>query len=136
MSQIRNEVKSSTTYQTNIVAKQDEDPASESRYGYVKAVMLYWEDSLRLEDYSSEFKQLEEFFKSLEFETEVYRIPMSDSQFKLHHFIAQQRELLARKQVTLRAPCLLIIHYGGHGGSDDDKYAPDGFQQRGAVWLA
>ncbi|KAG9189814.1 hypothetical protein G6011_06682 [Alternaria panax] len=39
---------------------------------------------------------------------------------------------------TLAAPCLLIIHYGGHGDKDDDKsyVGPGGPQQRRAVWRA
>jgi hypothetical protein len=120
------------------LAKLIEKPVPLVRYAAVKAVILYWENSDRLEDYVKEARKVESFFKELNFETELYPIPKNDSQIEVRGFITQQQVLLTRRMSTLGAPCLLIIHYGGHGDKDDDKHytGPGGSQKRRAVWRA
>ncbi|KAI8941752.1 hypothetical protein NX059_002956 [Plenodomus lindquistii] len=115
-----------------------ERPVHRERYAAVKALILYWENADRLEEYVNEARNVESFFKTLNFETEMYPIPEMDSQSEAHGFINQQQVLLTRRTRALGAPCLLIIHYGGHGDKDDDaNYAgPGGPQKRRAVWRA
>ena len=114
------------------------DPVPRVRYAAVKVVVLHWENSDRLEDYVTEARKVTSFFKGLNFEAEIWPIPEMNSETELHGFITEQRVLLTRKKTLLKAPCLLIIHYGGHGDKDDDSNytGPGGPQQRRAVWRA
>ena len=118
------------------VDQQGDDPPSPPPYAYVKAVMLYWENSDAFSDHEEEARQLESVFKALDFETVVYHIPISNSQLDLHSFIAQQRVIVARREAIVRGSCLLIIHYTGRGDKDDDVHAVEGPQRRRAVWRA
>jgi hypothetical protein len=108
------------------------------RYAAVKAVILYWEESDMLGAYVGEAKMVETFFQKQNFETELYPIPTKNSQTEVCSFIAHQNKDLARRMDVLDAPCLLIIHYGGHGDKDDDIHydGPGGRQKRRAVWRA
>jgi len=120
------------------LAKLIEKPVPLERYAVVKAVIMYWENSDRLDDYVEEAGKVDSFFKGLNFETELYPIPKSNSQVEVRWFITQQQVLLTRRMSILGAPCLLIIHYGGHGDKDDDIHytGPGGPQMRRAVWRA
>ncbi|KAL1796259.1 hypothetical protein ACET3X_004799 [Alternaria dauci] len=116
-----------------------EKPVPLVRYAAVRAVILHWEDSDRLEDYVREAEMVESFFKEgLKFDTQVWAIPSNHSQIEMRKFVMDQQALLVRRMALLDAPCLLIIHYGGHGDKDDDIHytGPGGPQQRRAVWRA
>lgn len=115
-----------------------EKPVPLVRYAVVRVVALYWQDSDRLEDYVREARMVESFFNGLKFDTQVWAIPGKDSQIEMCRFIAEQQLFLSRQMDLLKAPCLLIIHYGGHGDKDDDIHytGPGGPQQRRAVWRA
>jgi hypothetical protein len=115
-----------------------ERPLIHSRYAVVKALIIYWEESDKLEKYREEAIKLQELFQGLRYDTSFYQIPVQDSHMKLHGFIIDHCNKLSdqRQEKKHEAPYLLIIHYGGHGDKDDDKHAPDGPQQRRAVWRA
>jgi hypothetical protein len=118
-----------------------EKPVPLQRYAAVKALIIYWENSDGLVEYANEANNLGEFFQGLQFDTELYKIPVlggQDSELELKAFIIQQQASLTRRMRGLEAPCLLIIHYGGHGDKDDDKHATGigGPQERRAVWRA
>jgi hypothetical protein len=108
------------------------------RYAAVKAVIMYWQRSDNVKGYFDEAVKVQQFFKKQNFETDLYAIPMINSQDEVNYFIAQEQVFLARRRNVLSAPCLLIIHYGGHGDKDDDIHhdGPGGPQKRRAVWRA
>jgi hypothetical protein len=120
------------------LAQLIEKPVSRVRYAAVRVLILYWENADRLDDYVKEAKNVDSFFRSINYETEMYPIPQTDSQVEVRGFITNQQVLLTRRMRSLGAPCLLVIHYGGHGDKDDDaNYSgPGGPQQRRAVWRA
>jgi hypothetical protein len=74
--------------------QQAEDPVSQPQYAYVKAVLLYEGDSDRLGSRIKETEELERFFKSLNFETEIFPIPTSNCASAVRKFIIQQCKLL------------------------------------------
>lgn len=120
------------------LAEAIEKPVRRERYAAVKALIIYWENSENLNKYVEEARKVDSFFKSLNFETEMYPIPKTNSQVEVRGFITQQQLSLARRMTTLGAPCLLIIHYGGHGDKDDEvnRTGRGGPQRRRAVWRA
>ncbi|KAF1992974.1 hypothetical protein P154DRAFT_591727 [Amniculicola lignicola CBS 123094] len=122
----------------NYLAQLIEKPVPLEQYAAVKVVILYWENSDRLDDYVEEAGKVDSFFKGLNFETELYPIPKSNSQVEVRWFITKQQVLLTRRMSILGAPCLLIVHYGGHGDKDDDIHytGSGGPQRRRAVWRA
>jgi hypothetical protein len=79
---------------TKHAKQQAEDPVSQPRYAYVKAVLLYEGNSDRLEGRIKETEELERFFKSLNFETEIFPIPTSNCASAVRKFIIQQCKLL------------------------------------------
>lgn len=119
-----------------------EKPVPFQRYAAVKAIILYWEDSDGFEEYAKEADELKDFFQGLQFDTELCKIPVlcgQDSELELHSFILEKQKQLRRRMRDLdEAPCLLIVHYGGHGDKDDDKHATGigGPQERRSVWRA
>jgi len=120
------------------LAQRVEKPVPLVRYAAVKALVLYWENSDRLSEYRGEARKVKSFFEKLNYETELYPIPDTNSQLAVHAFIAKQMVSLADSMSILGAPCLLIVHYGGHGDKDDDRHyaGPGGPQKRRAVWRA
>jgi hypothetical protein len=119
------------------LAQRLEKPIGRRRYVNVKALILYWEESDKLEKYQEEAQQMEALFQSLHYETQLYQIRMDHSQLGLFRFIADY--CIALNACMREGPypsSLLIIHYGGHGDQDDDKHALDGPQERRAVWKA
>ncbi|CAN9316805.1 unnamed protein product [Alternaria alternata] len=118
------------------VAPKMDGPRSRPPYAYVKAVLLQWAESDGTEEYIRETWKLEAFFKSLNFETELYPMSINDSSDDLSEYLEQEQQSLSRKIWALGAPCLLIIYYAGHADHDDDRHdtEPGGPQRRRIVW--
>ncbi|KAI4712917.1 hypothetical protein J4E89_001895 [Alternaria sp. Ai002NY15] len=122
------------------LAQHVEKPVSPVRYAAVKALILYWENSDKPSEYHEEARNVECFFRKMKYETELYPIPDIGSQLAVNAFIAKHAHQLslANGISSLGAPCLLIVHYGGHGDKNDDRHftGPGGPQKRRAVWRA
>jgi hypothetical protein len=120
------------------LAQHLERPLGHSEYTEVQALIIYWQESDKLEAYEEEAGKLQELFRVLQYDTEVYKIPVQDSQLNLSEVILRHcNRLSGQLRGSEHDPSsLLIIHYGGHGDKDDDKHATDGRQERRAVWRA
>jgi hypothetical protein len=111
-------------------------PLDRAHYAAIKVLIIYWEQSNQFAEYEAEAAKLEAFFRDLSFITERYLIPSTASHVSLHAKISQCRLELVLLSLRLDAPCLLIVHYGGHGDKDDDKHDPSRPQERRSVWRA
>ena len=96
-------------------------------YKTVEVLLLYWED---VDDpgFKAEAQDLAELFTTeLRYKVHHYPIPSKESQRSL-------KKTLLEFLIDYGKPdTLLIIHYGGHGDSNDD-FSLD--QRRKSVWAA
>lgn len=103
-------------------------------YAAVKALMLYWRESVGMVKYQDEAKRLGAFFKQrLGYETEEFEIPTRNSHMETDCYISKQLLEMQKLTEAPGAPCLLIIHYGGHGDKDDVSNG-QGTGERRSVW--
>lgn len=106
-------------------ALEFEDWQIRNQYKCVWALFLYWEDS-DCRGFQEEARALGELFsRGFHFNIDFYPIPSEQS----HVTLDTRINLLLTEHGD--ANNLLIIHYGGHGDSNDD----DG-EQKLAVWAA
>lgn len=110
-------------------------PLNRPYYAHVKACLIYWKESKQIDEYKKEAQDLADLFGELGFTVMSYEIPPENSELELEYFITGQRMEINR-MTSSDTPCLLIIHYGGHGDKDDDKHSEHGPQERRAVWRA
>jgi hypothetical protein len=103
-------------------------------YEYVKAVILFWEESDKPDAYRKEAESLGSLFQDeFRFDVEYYPIPIEEAHTSVLGFINDHVKTLNIRMKKTGSPCLLIIHYGGHGDPDDDKRQG---QERRSVWRA
>lgn len=103
-------------------------------YAAVRVLILYWKEDSRMTDYKEEAKNVSDFFSALQYEIRVYEIPTDDSHEATLDMIYEERKHMQQRIKSLSAPCLLIIHYGGHGDKNDGKDSEGRLQERRAVW--
>jgi len=107
------------------------------QYVYVMAVILYWEDSDRVQAHIKEAQEMESVFRSLDYRTEIHPIPMIVSHDDVHNLIIREKQSVVDIAGTLGGSGLLIIHYSGHGDKGDDNYSV-GFEDSRiprVIWL-
>lgn len=100
-------------------------------YAAVKALVVYWEDG---EDgFKEEAQKMKALFEDV-FHYSVIEFAIPSKSAKINYYSLLQAVSGALCEDGNReGPSLLVIHYGGHGDSDNDKHNGE---ERRSVWAA
>ena len=92
---------------------EDRSNSAALPYTSVKVMMISWKDSAE-DEFKSQLRELSIEFKNYRFDVEEFEIPG----VRPHQTLSERLQLFLRHD---KEGSLLIVYYGGHGASNQDK---------------